>query len=477
MPQPSSLPRPITWDIHYSGNAMILRADLDREGEMRGVDFREVRSRLNEVLMSKPCAVFGLTVHRVRLRQSLHWQRNLAACEPHLLPPTYDKKDGWRFASSKGCRDPIRSYPLDLPILRPATNQMMQERREERLRAAYRAELKRWTLNLALEENLAVRLPGHGPVCGMRMVHYWRSPEYCEIKQVWPAFAALFDTPGLFPELDDPMDSSWLETVTRLARLPRREWMERLGLPPTRQVVRLFSRLQRELIPAALPLIRQVFADPAARKCLSHTGGYIECYMLRILGQQPLPLRWPLIIKLCRTRRPGHGFLSDALQEIDFFRTEPLIGPRILSSYRRARSFEDMKKINDTCNWFRRYWTGLFQPGVGDAVRQTRAPLLETETIRHINTPQELLSLSAIHNLCLEKFLDDIIRGEYALYRIDHQDQFAVAGIKRGDDGGWEIDDIRGARNADVPLGAREHFLQWLERETSHESSRNAVTP
>lgn len=93
-PQPSSLPRPITWDIRYSGNAMILRADLDREGEMRDVDFREVRCRLNEVLMSGQCAEVYLKYHRKRLRQSLHWQRNLASCDPHMDVPRYDEKDG-----------------------------------------------------------------------------------------------------------------------------------------------------------------------------------------------------------------------------------------------------------------------------------------------------------------------------------------------------------------------------------------------
>jgi hypothetical protein len=396
------------------------------------------------------------------------------ACESGLTPAQ-------RFATSKGCRDPIRSYPLDLPVLRPATNRMMLERREERLWAAYRTELKCWNQNLTLEGTLAVHLPRHGPVCGMRMVHYWRSPEYRRIKRNWPTFAALFDTPGLFPELEDPLDFGWLETVTRLVRLPRCEWMERPGLPPTRQVVRLFSRLfsrlQPELIPAALPLIRQVFADPAARKYLSHFTGHIEGYMLRMLGQQPLPLRWPLLLKLCRTRRPGHRLLREAEQEIDFFGSEPLIGPRILASYRRARSFEDIEKINGTGNWLHRYWQGLFQPGVGDAIGRTNPPLPETATIRHLNRPQELLQLSAIPNLCLENFIDPIIRGEYALYHIVHNGEFAVAGIKRGHDGGWEIDDIRAESNAEPPEKVREYFLQWLAWETTYQSSRIAVAP
>lgn len=89
---------------------MTIHADLDRQGVMRAVDFREVRGRLNEVLMSEPCAFGALKFHRVRLRQSLHWQRNLAACDPHIPPVTYDETNGWRFSTSKGCHDPIRGY-------------------------------------------------------------------------------------------------------------------------------------------------------------------------------------------------------------------------------------------------------------------------------------------------------------------------------------------------------------------------------
>jgi len=68
------------------------------------------------------------------------------------------------------------------------------------------------------------------------------------------------------------------------------------------------------------------------------------------------------------------------------------------------------------------------------------------------------------HNLCLEKYIDPIIRGEYALYRIDHEGHFAVAGIKRTENGTWELDEIRGARNEEVSEEVRRHFIRWLFR-------------
>jgi len=72
------------------------------------------------------------------------------------------------------------------------------------------------------------------------------------------------------------------------------------------------------------------------------------------------------------------------------------------------------------------------------------------------------LHLSIENNLCLEKYIDPIIRGEYALYRIDHEGRFAVAGIKRAENGTWELDEIRSARNEEVPAKVSGHFTQWL---------------
>jgi hypothetical protein len=42
--------RPITWDLRFRESAVAVRVDLDREGEMHDVDFREVRGRLNDVI-------------------------------------------------------------------------------------------------------------------------------------------------------------------------------------------------------------------------------------------------------------------------------------------------------------------------------------------------------------------------------------------------------------------------------------------
>jgi len=74
-PAPGLPLRPITWDIQLRGNSIAVRADLDREGEMRDVDFREVRRRLDGVLLSEHLAQFLAASHPKRLRRSLYWQR------------------------------------------------------------------------------------------------------------------------------------------------------------------------------------------------------------------------------------------------------------------------------------------------------------------------------------------------------------------------------------------------------------------
>jgi hypothetical protein len=113
-----------------------------------------------------------------------------------------------------------------------------------------------------------------------------------------------------------------------------------------------------------------------------------------------LPVSW-VLRQLCRDRKTPDFELSCTDQTLDFF-PDDYIGRRIRALYRRARSAEELNKSHRIANWFCIYWHGLFEPGVQDALHNLIAPLPETETIRHINTPQELPILSATHNLSLE---------------------------------------------------------------------------
>ena len=56
----------------------------------------------------------------------------------------------------------------------------------------------------------------------------------------------------------------------------------------------------------------------------------------------------------CRSRYPGTMILNLAAQEVEIFGSVPLVGPRVLGSYRRADSSLDIEKINGIGNWLLR---------------------------------------------------------------------------------------------------------------------------
>jgi hypothetical protein len=182
------------------------------------------------------------------------------------------------------------------------------------------------------------------------------------------------------PELDDTSDSAWQETATRLARLPRREWMARIGLPPTRQAVRLFTRIIPRLIVPQLPLIRQAFANPLALKRLSDTTCAIDEMMLRLCQYETFPLYWPLFRQLCRDREKCASSVSHINQIIQFFRDDDALSRRMRQRFRWARSVEDLKKVQRAAAWLRMHWHwhGLFDPGVQDDLGNLTAPLPES---------------------------------------------------------------------------------------------------
>lgn len=459
-PAPGLPLSPITWDIQLRGNGITVRADLGREGDMRVVDFREVRGRLNEILLSEYLAQ-SVATHSERIRRSLYWQRTPDDGCSHLLPAEFDEATcWWMFSIVRSHHSLDWKLPLDGPILRPASNQMLLERREERQWAAYARQRLEWARKLSLDPDVAENILGSGQICRLRLFHYWQIPECRQLFISSQSFATLFCTPGLLTELDDTSDPPWKETVTRLARLPRREWMERIGLPLTRQAVRLFSRITPRVIGPHLSLIRQAFANPLALKRLSDTTCAIDEMMLRLCQYETFPLHWPLFRQLCRDRKTHDTSLSSIDQIIRFF-GDDAIGRRMRQRFRWARSVEELKKVDRAAAWLRMHWHGLFEPGVQDDLGNLIAPLPETESIRLLNRPQDLLNISSANELCLEEYLHPITQGQYALYQVRHQGEFAVAGLRRTENGDWEIDQIRCKGNAEPSQELMESVRAW----------------
>jgi hypothetical protein len=475
-PAPGKPMRLITWDIRIGENEVAVRSDLDHEGTMRDFDFREVRGLLNEVLQPVELATTLSSQHKERIRRSLYWQRCPDDDCCHMPPPKFDEREGWLFAimSVPGIR---QNYSLDGPVLRPASNAVALDRREERQWAAYAGRGLQWARNLGYDSDLgeAVCLIGHA--CRLRLRHYWRVSECRQLFASSKPFTALLCTPGLLPELDDPNDPDWRQTVTRLARLPRREWLARIGLPPTRQAVRLFSRLAVRHVAHDLPLIREAFSNPLTLKRLSDTTCRIDDLMLRLFLEPELPIRWSLARSMCQERgKPHSPFLRDYHLAPDWSKDD-VVGQRIRRNYLRARNEQDLRKLDRFCYRLKMH-DAICSPGIEQGLPGILPPLPEQPGIRLLCSVREILNIALTSGLRLEQYIQRIAAGRYALYEITHHDEQAVAGTRRTDDGAWQIDDIRGERNAKPSEEMRAHFLQWLPRETTHErSQRNGQAP
>jgi hypothetical protein len=236
--------------------------------------------------------------------------------------------------------------------------------------------------------------------------------------------------------------------------------MGHIGLPPTDEVVQLFSRIKSSEIVPHWPLIQQVFNNPLAVERLSETTCDIDVMMLRICLLEDFPLHWPLFRQLCREGKNSDFALRSINYSIDFFSDDP-ISQRILKSYLSARSVEEIQSTNRIANLFRRDWRDLFQPGVQCALDKLSPPLPETESIRLLNRPLDLVEISIKDDLCLEKYLSSIIEGKYALYKILHQEEFAVVGIQREGDEPWNIDQIIGTKNTEPSDAIKDLVGQW----------------
>lgn len=450
-----------TWRIQIRDTSLHISIGSRNSGGFEPIDFREVKGRLNEVITHPYRAKSRTQDHIKRLHQSLHWQRNLDACDPHIPAPAYFGEDGWSFGTSKGVRDPIRSgYPLDLPVLRQATEQMMLERREERLWAAYSRQKWLWAEKLRFD----TKIPTPSPICRARAWHYWQIHECRELFESSNAFLGVFCTPRLIPELENVAADRWPERAREMACLPRREWMDRLGLPPTQQCVKLFSRVRPELVSRKFDLVRHAFHDEAIIKKLSSTVCGIGEELLLILTEEPMPLKWALVRQLCGGSQTPHWVIGGAARHIDFFRNEPIIGPKILKLYRNAEDYDQIAMTSRLALTLRRYWNGLLKPERRKALAEASPPIPDSDSIKPINEPRELISISMKHELCLEKYVDEIIRGNYALYQINHEGQFAVAGIRRNWMGDWSVDQIKGTNNAELENNLKTHFQKWLGR-------------
>ena len=259
-PAPGLPMRPITWDLRFHKNEIAVRADLDREGEMRDVDFREARGRLNEVLHSEYLANFYTAFHSNRLRRSLYWQR----------------------------------------------------------------------------------------------------------------------TP------DDDM-----------------------------------------------------FLEPE------------------------LPIRWSLARSMCQEPgKPHSPFLRDFHLAPDWSKDD-VVSQRIRRNYLRARNEQDLRKLDHFCYRLKMH-DAICSPGIEQGRPGILPPLPEQPGTRLLCSVREILNIALTSGLRLEKYIQRIAAGRYALYEITHHDEQAIAGLERDENGHWRIDQIRRSRNVVASDGVHDFVAEWV---------------
>jgi hypothetical protein len=458
-PNPDQPFRQVTWDVRFLADRITIHADLAHEGEMRELDFREVKGKLDEIISSKKMAVDSVGWHMERIRQSVFWQRIPEPSGDHLDPPYFDGTIGsWSFALLQSKESANLRQWLDHPVLRRASNEMYLMRQEERQWLSYGRRNSEWADFLSLDEDMCRCF--RPTVCRMRLMHYWQIPECRQLFLSSENFTVLFCADGLLPVLEDLSDPDWRANATKLARLPRRELLALAGLPATKQAARLFLRIKTWDLAPNWPLIRQAFANPLALKRLSQTTCNINEMMLRLCQHEPFPFHWPLFRQLCRDRETPDialRYIHETLNVIP----DDLIGQRIRRSFRRARSADAIQKVTRLTRWYRANWSELFKPGAQDALDKLSPPLPETEFIRLLNRPLDLVTIGTTHDLCLGKYLFSIIDGKYALYKILYKEEFAVVGIQREGNEPWKIDQIKGTKNTEPSEAIKGLVGQW----------------
>ncbi len=343
-PKPNEPVRIITWEIFLQEDKIIIHADLDQVGEMKKVDFPEVRMRLNEILISQKMAEAIANCHQVRLRRSLYWQRTPDDDCEHLNHPRFDGETGaWSFNYSISGKTPDPDMPLNDPAIRPASNQMLLERNEERQWLAYANKCLEWAGKLSLDPAFSECLRQSRDICTARLLLCWGIPECRELFTSSVNFAMLFCSPGLVAELDDP-DNDYKETVKRLASLTPGKLLEQVALPGNNKAVELFKRIApREIVPY-MPLIRSTLNNPIAVQRLSETTCSIEITMLELCGRKYFPINWQYFRQQC-TNRP---FIDPLLVRIDFlidFFPYNFKGRQVRRAFRRIRNPDEFEKI------------------------------------------------------------------------------------------------------------------------------------
>lgn len=300
-------------------------------------------------------------------------------------------------------------------------------------------------------------------------------PDCLELAESQPILAALVATAhGIGDRQRSEMPAAWTATFRELARRPRREILQALGLPSTRSMLRILARVASGPMEfSALWLLARQRLAPRMEKALRHlprlTSGAVR------LAASPT-LSPHVGVQLLReaAEGPDNGYITlhlrDTLKMADRLRRLDEIG--VIRSRAHLMALHDaILELYNT--------RPVPMKGTGGCIvldepeLDTRAeagaprppclpPPAGTATIEALTTPEALLQEGRELQHCVGSYDDRVGRGTCAVYRVLEPERATLSLAWRPDRGAWQIEQLRGIRNHPVGPPTEKAVRDWL---------------
>ncbi len=356
------------------------------------------------------------------------------------------------------------------PLL-PVTTEQMYLRRDCLRRLVKVDQLARWTEHFPRDALEFLDRHDFRSRCWHLLNLWLRVPEGRELFDDLPALAWLAASSWCFKR--EPVRRP-LRSLRSLVRRPRRYLLRWLDLPEGDGVVRLLRAVRpADLDPLHAEAVCRVLRDDKRRRWWQNLPRPGDRRSLQLLAYG-MPLSFPLLSAVNEGRRIGgtEGMTVAQVLE-DTKRMLHLVGrdaaetplPRIESPERLlemhdrlAQEFTDLRAIRRDSDESRQLTSDV------------PPPLPPALWMRPITNRAELLCEGSQMRHCVASFERRIAAGDYYVYAVHHPQGRATLALFRLDSGDWNIAELRGRRNAAVPLVVSADVAAWL-RESRCEST------
>lgn len=355
------------------------------------------------------------------------------------------------------------------PLLPVATSQMYL-RRDCLRRLCKIDQLARWTELFPSDAIEFLDRHDFRSRCWHLLNLWLRVPEGRELFDDVPALAWLAASSWCFKQR--PVRRP-LRSMRSLVSKPRRWLLRWLDLPEGDGVIRLLRTIRpADLNPLHAEAVCRVLRDEKRRRWWQNLPRPGDRRSLQLLAYAT-PLTFSLLCAVnegCRVGGVGGMTVAQVLE--DTKRMLHLLGrdvaetplPRIESPERLlemhdqlTEEFTDLRAISrDTAE-------------SRQLTRDVPPPLSPAHWMRPISNLAELLCEGAQMRHCVASFERRIAAGDYYVYAVHHPQGRATLALFRLDSGDWSIAELRGRRNAAVPLAVSADVAAWLNESTSTE--------